>query len=68
MNFSSNIVSEKELKTSSLILMYNKDLTQCYLFDPATNDLLYLALKIDEDQYKLTTVTRMSSSSISKGE
>ena len=58
--FSSSIVSERELKASSLVLMYNKDLSQCYLFDPQTNDLLYLALKVNEGQYKLSTVSRRS--------
>ena len=67
-HFASTVVSEKELKTSSLVLMYNKDLSQCYLFHPTTNDLLYLALKVGEDQYKLSAVTLKSSLSGSSGD
>ena len=54
--FSSGVVSQRELQTSSLVMMFNKDLSQCYLFDPQTNNLLYVAMRVDDDQYKLTAV------------
>ena len=54
--FISGLVSQRDLQTSSLVLMYNKDLSQCYLFDPQSNSLLFIALRVAEDQYKLTAV------------
>ena len=54
--FTSGLVSQRDLQTSSLVLMYNKDLSQCYLFEPQSNSLLFIALRVAEDQYKLTAV------------